>query len=372
VLAPAGVGDGEASSHLHATRLRLLHVLLASLQKKTTSISNNVRLAVLQGIVPALKQGISHPYKQVHEESAKALVLALLSGLDSDLLRNLRTWLREQACQLAPAIRDAPKDSSVSTACEGLVYVYIHGLLGRRLRSVALESADLLLAAASADDHELRALASLALGCLGQSPHRSVPALSLGQTMVACCRSLEGEDVNSASRSRRLEAASALLGATALRHDFVMRMPDGGKASRLCRDALVNLLADKRVEVRIASQTALAPLLSLESTEACKKQARSFATLGPEDSVDKAVHGLGALLRAAGNLGVPPWLGAVIEALSKVGRRSEAKKEVERTVQAFMKQQQQSRDLWKRCQSRLTESQMDLLKAGQGTMSYYS
>jgi len=183
---------------------------------------------------------------------------------------------------------------------------------------------------------------------------------------------LPGEDINSATRVRRLEAATTLLGATALRHDFVLRIPQKSEPARLCREALIKLLGDKRVEVRVASQTALAPMLRLETSESCKKQARDFAALGAADSVDSAVHGLSAMLSAAGSLGVPPWLGAVIEALSKVGKKQDAKKEVERTVQAFLKQQQGSRDLWKRCQSRLTESQMELLKARRGTMSYYS
>jgi len=375
VLPAAVVGeDGEASSHAQTTRLRLLQVLLATLQRMRAAVSDDTRSVILQGLVPALKEGISHPYKQVHEESAKAMVLSLCVGLECEVLSDLRAWIAQGASTLGVAIRDAPKESSTSTACEGLVYVLLHGLLGRRMRGLALQSLHFLLAAAAADDHELRALAGLALGCLGQSPQRGLGTLPLSVKLVAGCQTaLEGEDSGSAQRVRRLEAAAALVGSSALRHDFIFRLSDGGKATKLCHDTLLAMLGDKRVEVRIASQAALAPLLGLETTATCKKMAKAFAAAGGSDeAADRAVHGLSAMLRVAGSLGVPDWLGEVIEALSKVGRRPESKKEVEKTVQAFMKQQQQSRDVWKRCQKRLTEEQMDLLKARQGTMSYYS
>jgi len=158
-----------------------------------------------------------------------------------------------------------------------------------------------------------------------------------------------------------------------MRHLFTMRLGGTAEAERLCREALQRLLREKRVEVRVAGQSALAPLFGLDGPEACRARAKQLAALGRSaDSVDEAVHGLGAMLKVAGSLGVPPWLGAVIEALAQVGRRPESKKEVERIVQAFLKQQQQSRDLWKRCQDRLTEEQMELLKAGKGVLSYYS
>lgn len=375
MLPAAVVGeDGEASSHAQTTRLRLLQVLLATLQRRRAAVSDDTRSVILQGLVPALKEGISHPYKQVHEESAKAMVLSLCVGLECEVLSDLRAWIAQGASTLGVAIRDAPKESSTSTACEGLVYVLLHGLLGRRMRSLALQSLHFLLAAAAADDHELRALAGLALGCLGQSPQRGLGTLALSEKLVAGCQTaLEGEDSGSAQRVRRLEAAATLVGSSALRHDFIFRLSDGGKATKLCHDTLLAMLGDKRVEVRIASQAALAPLLGLETTATCKKMAKAFAAAGGSDeAADRAVHGLSAMLRVAGSLGVPDWLGDVIEALSKAGQRPESKKEVEKTVQAFMKQQQQSRDVWKRCQKRLTEEQMDLLKARQGTMSYYS
>jgi len=78
------------------------------------------------------------------------------------------------------------------------------------------------------------------------------------------------------------------------------------------------------------------------------------------------------MLTAAGSSGFPDYLGAVIEALEKVRRKPEARKEVERMVQAFLKHQQASRDLWKRCQTRLTRDQLELLESGKGTLSYYS
>jgi len=365
-----GSGDSEASSFSHSTKLRLLQVLIVCLHRRRPSISDEARVNVLRGIIPALQEGVAHPYKQVHEESAKAMVLALLSRLDHEVLRDLRSWLQRQANDLAPALRQAPKDSSVAVACEGLVYCFIHALLSRRLRDLALRSAELLLAAASADGHELRALAGLALGCLGQSHQRTWEAVPLAQALADFFST--PEDVSSAQRTRRLEAAAALVGAGAIRHYFMLHRANGGEGGKLCRQALTELLQDKRVEVRIAGQSALAPLLGAAGPEACKQQIAAFAALGPSSSVDRAVHGLGALLSAAGSLGVPPWLGSAIEALAKVGREPEAKKEVERVVQAFLKQQQQSRDLWRRCQSRLTESQMDLLKARQGTLSYYA
>merc|ERR1719436_1910112 len=153
----------------------------------------------------------------------------------------------------------------------------------------------------------------------------------------------------------------------------MLRASSSGKGEQLCVDALVGLIREKQVEVRVAGQNGLAPLLGLEDHKACSKWVKRFVALRSEDATaDQAVHGLGAMLNVAGSLGVPPWLGQVVEALAKVGRRAESKKEVERIVQAFLKQQQASRDLWKRCQSRLTSSQMEVLKDRQGTMSYYS
>jgi len=274
--------------------------------------------------------------------------------------------MRQRAAELGQALRQAPKDSSASVACEGLVYCFIHGLLGRRVRSLSFDAAEFLLAAASAEDHELRALAGLALGCLGQSPQRGIGELKLARNLADLCCMPEG--ISAAQRTRRLEATAALLGATSMRHHFSLL----GEAEGLCQGALITMLQDERVEVRLAGQNALAPLLGLEDSQVCKARVKTFATLGPGDSVDTAVHGLGALLNAASSLGAPPWLGAVIEALAKVGRRPEAKKEVERMVQAFLKQQQQSRDIWKRCQTRLSKNQLELLESGRGTLSYYS
>jgi len=343
-------------------------VLLVGLQRRRPAISNEARARVLIGLIPALKEGVAHPYKQVHEESAKALVLALNVGIDHEVLSKLGTWLQERASELGPALHAAPKDSSISVACEGLIYCFIHGLLEGRLRDVALRSAEFLLTTVSTDDHELRALARLALSCLGQSYQRTWKALPLAQALTGLCSM--PQDVSPAQRTCRLEAAAALVGASAMRHYFTLHTSDSGGAAKLCREALVAFLQDERVEVRIASQNALAPLLGAESFEVCKAHVAAFAALKPNESVNRAVHGLGAMLNAAGSLGVPPWLGSVIEALARVGKHPEAKKEVERVVQAFLKQQQQSINLWRHCQSRLTPTQMDLLKARQGTLSY--
>mmetsp|Transcript_52907 Transcript_52907/g.153982 ORF Transcript_52907/g.153982 Transcript_52907/m.153982 type:complete len:573 (+) Transcript_52907:23-1741(+) len=370
-LQSAGTGDGEASSHAHANRLRLLQVLLVSLRRRRAAVSDEVRVEVLAGIVPALQEGMSHPYKQVHEESAKAIVAALLAGVEEhEVLQALRAWVQQRAMELRPVLHSASAGSQVTVACQGLVYCFIHGLLGRRLLGLALESAELLLAAASAEDHELRALAVLALGCLGQAHQRAWAPAALARTLVGLCN--VPEVATAAQRARHLEAAAGLVCAGAMRHHFVLRATEQGEGLRLCRTALIALLEERRVEVRSAGQTALVPLLGLDSLEACRAQVRAFAALGPGDSVDKAVHGLGAMLLAAGSLGVPPWLGGVVEALARVGQRPEAKKEVEHIVQAFLKQQQESRDLWRRCQARLTATQMDLLRSRQGTLSYYA
>eukprot|EP00927_Polykrikos_kofoidii_P053897 TRINITY_DN48420_c0_g1_i1.p1 TRINITY_DN48420_c0_g1~~TRINITY_DN48420_c0_g1_i1.p1 ORF type:complete len:1827 (-),score=391.48 TRINITY_DN48420_c0_g1_i1:35-5437(-) len=366
-----GEGEATSSSHSHVTRLRLLQVLFINLRRQRPAFSDELRVAVFAGVVETLKQGVAHPYKQVHEGSAKSLVLILLAGVDHQVVHSLRAWLQEQAAELGLAVRKAPKDSSASVLCKGLVYCFVHGLLGRQLRDEALTSAELLLAAVSAEDHELRALAGLALRCLGQSSQRSRKANDIARALAALCSVPEG--VSDAPRARRLEAAVALLGAGSMRHHFALRVDEAatGEGTKLCRERLVGMLKDERIEVRIASQNALAPLLGVESQAICKKQVKFFRDL-PVASVGQAVHGLGALLSAAGSLGVPSWLGSVVEALASVGRQPEAKKEAERVVQTFLKQQQQSRDLWKRCQARLSSNQMELLKARQGTMSYYS
>lgn len=364
-------GEGEASSHAHANRLRLLQVLLVSMRRRRPAVTDDLRVQVLSGLVPTLQEGVSHPYKQVHEESAKAIVAALLMGMDHhSVITDLREWVKSRALELSPRVLAASAESPVTVACEGLVYCFIHALLGRRLMGLALESAELLLATASAEDHELRGLALLALGCLGQSHQRGWEPLAMARTLAGLCQVPEA--ASAAQRARHLEAAAGLVCAGAMRHHFVLHGTANGEGLKLCRDALITLLQERRVEVRSASQTALAPLLGLDGVEACRAQVKSFAALGSGDSVDSAVHGLGAMLLAAGSLGVPPWLGGVVEALARVGQRPEAKKEVEHIVQAFLKQQQESRDLWRRCQARLTVTQMDLLRSRQGTLSYYA
>jgi len=370
-LVMAESGDGESSSHLHSTRLRLLQVLLVSLQRKTGQISDSLRQIVLSGLVPTAQRGIAHPYKQVRDESSKALVLSFALSVESEVIRNALTWLKTRASELSIAMRDAPRDSEECTACGGLVYVFLHALLARRLRSMSFDCSELLLAAVSGNDPELRAIANVTLVCLGRSHQRRLEPLALAQRVVDLSRPMEGDDANPAQRSRRLESVIRLISTTALRQDFAFRL-SGDEPGLTCRRKLIEFLGDRRLEVRVASQTALAPLLSLDCVEACKRQVKTFATMATNGYVDQAVHGLSAMLNASACLGVPVWLGSVIEALSKVGKHPEAKREVQKTVQAFMKQQQQSRDLWKRCQARLSETQMELLKVGQGNMSYYS
>ena len=62
---------------------------------------------------------------------------------------------------------------------------------------------------------------------------------------------------------------------------------------------------------------------------------KTFSAMANSGSVDQAVNGLSAMLNLSASLGVPVWLGIVIEALSKVGKHSEAKREVQKTVQAL-------------------------------------
>merc|ERR1712176_1435485 len=131
------------------------------------------------------------------------MVSTLLIGVDgSSVVVDLQAWLKQQAATLAPALPSAAKESATSTSSEGLCYIFIHALLGRRLRDLAFSCADLLLTAASAEHHELRALAGLALGCLGQSPQRTYEAIPLAEALVALCAVPEG--YSAAQRVRRL------------------------------------------------------------------------------------------------------------------------------------------------------------------------
>eukprot|EP00929_Paragymnodinium_shiwhaense_P115969 TRINITY_DN8516_c0_g1_i1.p1 TRINITY_DN8516_c0_g1~~TRINITY_DN8516_c0_g1_i1.p1 ORF type:complete len:1818 (-),score=465.35 TRINITY_DN8516_c0_g1_i1:168-5621(-) len=359
-------GEEEASSHAHVIKLRLLMVVCHTLKRRRPKYSAELRHKVVDGIVEACKAGTAHPYMQVHQMSAKVLLETVLVDSQYEGAKKTKAWLVERAAALADPVRTAAKDSTEINACTGLVYVFCHGLQGRRLRTTSMRCLNLIVAASTCEDESLRQLSKYALRCFGFSYHRDVAAAELAQTLVNTCN--VPDKVNDAARTIQLQEAAGMIAAGAMIHYYRMFGEPGAAGAKMSTAALMKLLGDQRTEVRTTARKCVMPLLSTLGPDEFKQQVMLFKTL----DADMAVQGLGAMLSVAGILGIPPWLGAVVEALNVVARKPEVKKDVERIVQDFMKQQQQSREMWKRCQTRLTEKQMELLKDRQGTMSYYS
>jgi len=385
VLSPAGGGKGrlwleplpgadtaewevdEGSSNAHATKVKILQALFVGLRRTTPAVSDALRAEILGAAAPALQVGLEHPYNQIHQESAKAIAIGMNMGMTCDTT-GIKTWVQQRAIALSTLIVPEPERSPLVIEAKSLVLCLLHGILGRDLEALVLRCLPLFAASVSHADHELRALGSNALRTLAHAVQRG-PSQELAGVVIQGC--VVPSEVDMASRTRWLEEMAKFVGSVALKHYFSMHGTQSGEGERLCRELLISLLKEDRIEVRTAAQEALAPLNILLSSKQVSALAKKWSKLNG-DQADEAVHGLASLLLAAGSLASPDWLGGVIEGLSKVGTRPEGKKEVERVVQAFLKQQQVSREVWRRCQSRLSSEQMELLKAGQGTLSYFS
>jgi len=413
---PARVDAKEASSFDVYKRLRLLMALLVE-PSAVKWISTNESFCT--AILEALRPGIGHPYKQLREEAARSIYLMLRaarhSGATSGIgLAAARTeaWLGDEAQRLLIQIRednaaavgrDKEAESRPAHVIEssGMCYVLLHTALARMSAMLLPEAVprciDFLLAATVHDDFELRVLASHALQ-LCCSAHALAPA-GAGDTRW---RQLEpawavAKLLTAGSGQRQLpekeleKAISAAARPALLSNLFIVSCGDGPSDAKALltsfRSVSEAALAHSKPQVRLAAKNLFTSVLALDSDAdvlACMKRLKTMAGPIPRsgeepppcsDAVITGVVGLSCALLAAADRGVPAWTGRVVQNISPYGRKGMSEvalKEVQGALQAFLKLMQSSHQTWKECQQKLTESQLDLLDAYKGKLSYFS
>merc|ERR1719235_2398550 len=127
--------------------------------------------------------------------------------------------------------------------------------------------------------------------------------------------------------------------------------------------------------------------MGMDSEPALRAQLKRFkAKAGPvpkrgqgaapeNEGLIAGVTGLSCALLVAMDCGAAPWMGQAIESIAPYGRSGmaeAAKKEVQGTLQAFLKLHQSSQQAWRECQEMLTPAQFDLLNEYKGGHSYFS
>lgn len=244
------------------------------------------------------------------------------------------------------------------------------------------------------DDFELRVLASHALNlcCVAHSltpraladtpwrglgPVRTVSRLLSGERLLS-----EKEIENAISGAAR----PALLG-----NFFILSCGDATSDTRALLATLRSVteaaLAHSKPQVRSAAKNLFTSVLVLDADAdllACVKRMKGLAGPVPKNGqepqacskdVITGVVGLSCALFAAADRGVPAWTGRVVQNIAPYGRKRMSAlvlKEVQATVQAFLKLMQSRNQAWKECQEKLTEAQLDLLDANKGKLSYFS
>lgn len=402
----------EGSSFDAFKRLRLLMALLV--EPAATKHLGEDATVCLQ-FVEVLRPGLGHPYKQLREEVARALFLLLRAagnhgsaGLVS-MAENVELWIGGEAERLLPILRSdnsaqmAEKEGSRSShvvESSGLCYVLLHAALSRLtvhlLPRAVPRCLEFLLAAAVHADFELRVLAhhALALCC---SAHPQTPAmlssrpwatLSCGVSLRSLLDPTEGSTLPGKEREKALGIA---IRPVIMASFFILSCgsdePNGGLLRGLHQLAEASL-GCPQLEERVAAKSVVASFLNLATETQLHTQLRKYKTAaGPvpkqkpqagtpiPEGTTGGVLGLSCALLAAADCGVPPWTGKVVETLAPYGRQVMGEalvKEVQGTIQAFLKLMQANQQSWKECQRKLTPSQLDLLSASKGKLSYFS
>merc|ERR1711974_468480 len=87
------------------------------------------------------------------------------------------------------------------------------------------------------------------------------------------------------------------------------------------------------------------------------------------------VVGLSCALCVAVDTNAPRWVGQAVQSIAPFGRLGMAdivRKEVQNTIQMFLKLQQVSQQSWKDFQDKLSPAQLDLLNEYKGELTYFS
>merc|ERR1711871_1370392 len=187
---------------------------------------------------------------------------------------------------------------------------------------------------------------------------------------------------------KELEKALSLAARPAvLANLFILSHADNKELLASFRSVSEASLGHSKTEVRLAAKGVFTSMLALDADAdllACVKKLKGMAGPVPKSgqepppsspTVIAGVVGLSCALLAAADRGVPSWTGRVVQNIAPYGRKGMSDmvmKEVQAALQVFLKLMQASHQSWKQCQEKLTESQLDLLDAYKGKLSYFS
>jgi len=415
--ATTGAAGGEAASFTPLARggssfdaYKRLRILMAILLEPAAVAWIEAEQAFCDHLFDSLRSGLGHPYKQLREEAARSLFILLRAagnrssaGLGG-VAKRIESWLCEEAVRLLAKLRE---DNSAQRGKDGqrprhviessgLCYVFIHTSLARvtsHVISRASECFELLLAAAAHDDFELRILAGQALAhCCAQHPASIIVQVDRPWCNVASVQTivklLDGSSACALSEKEREKALVMAARPLLLANMFVLntQVNSGekefsGRSAGELRVQIERALGDSHNDVRNAAKSTLASIMSLDSEQSILSHLKRFKAMvskegKPEsDGMIAGIMGLSCVLLVAMDRGASPWMGQAIEAIAPYGRSrmpEVVRKEVQSTLQAFLKLQQSTQQSWQECRDLLTAKQFDMLNEYKGNQTYFS
>jgi hypothetical protein len=401
--------DSSASSFETYKRLRLLMAVLLE-PDSIAYIANNETFC--NKLFECLRTGLGHPYKQLREETARSLYLMLRADSCCKDSKGLGTvapklvqWLGDEAERLMPKLREgqfAVSDDRPLHVIEssGLCYTLAHTSLARLtahlLGKTVPRCLPFLLAASVHSDFELRALATQALSlcCSASLPSPVILAAqpesctTIFKVMADVLRQ-ESAKLPYKEREKVLQmGARQLLLANYFfmncKHEFVNS--NNATTFKELRVLVEDAMGDVKLEVRHAARSALCGIMAMDSDPTVLAHLKKFkqkagpvpkrgAAPAESSGMIGGVMGLSAALLVSMDAGVAPWVGSAIETIAPYGRANlpeDVRKEVQKTVQAFLKLHQSSQQSWKECQEMLSRNQFELLQEYKGGHSYFS
>eukprot|EP00746_Dinoflagellata_sp_MGD_P138758 gnl/MRDRNA2_/MRDRNA2_72342_c0_seq1.p1 gnl/MRDRNA2_/MRDRNA2_72342_c0~~gnl/MRDRNA2_/MRDRNA2_72342_c0_seq1.p1 ORF type:complete len:1641 (+),score=312.54 gnl/MRDRNA2_/MRDRNA2_72342_c0_seq1:447-4925(+) len=401
--------DSSASSFETYKRLRLLMAVLLE-PTSIMYIANND--AFCSKLFESLRTGLGHPYKQLREETARSLYLILRAassckastGLGS-VAPQIVQWLGDEAQRLMPQLReqlstasdDRPKHVLESS---GLCYTLAHTALARLtshlLGKTVPRCMPFLCAAAVHSDFELKALATQALSLCSSA---SLPSPVIMAAQPEFCTTVfkvmadvlrqESAKLPYKEREKALQMGARQL---LLANYFFMNGKHESVSSnnvamfKELRVLVEDAMSDGKVEVRHAARSAFCGIMAMDSDATVVSHLKRFkqkagpvpkrgGTTPEASGMIGGVMGLSAALLVSMDAGVAPWVGSAIETIAPYGRANlpeDVRKEVQKSVQAFLKLHQSSQQSWKECQEMLSRNQFELLQEYKGGHSYFS
>jgi len=252
-----------------------------------------------------------------------------------------------------------------------------------------------LLAASTHSNFELRAFAAEVLKVLSTTLTVEPAVSAKGPRGVELLlrevvRVLREDTLKEGERERALGVASPLLHAGCFvlesRCTELNTIDEIGPFNEL-RRLVEASLGHREHKVRAAAKRVIANSLASDAEKvviehvdrhkamAGKAPKRGEHPIDVSESVIAGVVGLSCAMLAAADCGVPSWTGQVIESIAPYGRPAAGAvihKEVQTTLQAFLKVQQANRQTWLECKTKLSSAQIDLLNESKGSQSYFS